>query len=121
MEDSILNNAKSCPSCLTENNTSADFCSECGHPIGNFVNLDPVDQIQSQGHLFMEATNNPRSLIIIVGLWLYFGIAIIGVSLFLFFSNQDLPFMLNLFLIGIAILGGLILHKATKNYLNRKK
>ena len=121
MENTISNNAKSCPSCLTANNTSADFCSECGHPIGNFVNLDPVDQIQSQGYLFREATNNPRSLIIIVGLWLYFGIAIVGVSLFLFFSNQDLPFFLNFFLIGIALLGGFILHKATKNYLNRKK
>ena len=121
MENSTPNNTIGCPSCLKTNNTSAEFCSKCGNPIGNFVNLDPVDQIQSQGHLFSEATNNPRSIIIIVGLWLYFGIAIVGVSLFLFFSNQDLPFMLNLFLIGIAVLGGIILHKATKNYLNRKK
>jgi len=115
-----LEKTKNCPSCLAANSISADFCLKCGHPIGNFVNLDPVGQIQSQGHLFREAANKPRSPIILIGLWIYFGITALGVTLVLFFSHHEFHFLTNILFIGIVVLGCSILYKATKNYLNKK-
>jgi len=120
MDNTMSHNAKNCPNCLTANDISADFCSECGHPIGNLVNLDPVSQIQSQGHLFREAANKPRSPIILIGLWIYFGITFVGVTLVLFVSHNDFPFLVNMLFIGIALLSCSILYKATKNYFIRK-
>ncbi|MGV7224742.1 MAG: hypothetical protein ACQ9MH_24890 [Nitrospinales bacterium] len=120
MDNTISNQTKSCPSCLTVNGTSVAFCSKCGLPIGDYVNLDPVGQIKSQGHLFREATNRPRSLIILIGLWIYFGLTIVGMSLVIFFSNTDFHFLTDLFFIGILVVSCLILIKATKNYFNKK-
>jgi len=120
MDNTISNETKSCPSCLTVNSISADFCSKCDLPIGNYVNLDPVGQIRSQGHLFRKAANKPRSPIILIGLWIYFGITILGMSLVLFFSHQEFHFLLNIFFIGIVIVSCSILYKTTRNYLNRK-
>jgi len=120
LDSTISNNTKSCPSCLTANDISADFCSKCGHPIGSFVNLDPLNQVQSQGHLFREATNNPRSSIILIGLWIYFGITAFGISLVLFYSDEELPLLANILFIGLGFLSCAILYKATKNYLNKR-
>ncbi len=98
MDNTTSYNTKSCPNCLTVNDNTVDFCSECGHPIGSMVNLDPVGQIKSQGHLFREATNKPRSLFIIIGLWIYFGLTIVGMTLVIFFSDMDFHFLTDIFL-----------------------
>ena len=114
------NNKKTCPNCLAANGISADFCSECGYPIGDFVNIDPLGQIQSQGHLFRKAADKPRSLIIVLGLWTYFGTTAIGIAVIIFFSNEEFPFLANAFFIGTGLLSCAILYKATKNYLFRR-
>ncbi len=119
MENTISNQNKSCPSCLTGNSISATFCSKCGLPIGVYVNLDPVSQIKSQGHLFREATNKPRSLIILLGLWIYFGLTIFEMSLVILFSDLDFHFLTDVLFVGIVVVSCLILHKATKNYFNK--
>ena len=112
--------SKNCPNCFADNDGLSNFCPKCGHPIGNFVNIDPIGQINSQGQLFSTAVNRPRSRIILIGLWVYFGIAITGVSLVLIYSDYEFPIVVKLFFLGVVLLSGLILYKATKNFIERK-
>ena len=62
-----------CTSCMAANNPIDDFCKECGCPIGQFVNLDPLKRIYSMGWVYRRSASGPISRIVLVGIWLIFG------------------------------------------------
>jgi len=61
-----------CPHCLHQNAPSATFCVQCGAPLGMFANIDPIQQIASEGFTFRSATEGKPPRIILVSIWLIF-------------------------------------------------
>jgi hypothetical protein len=105
-----------CPKCLHHNEPEAAFCTECGAPIGMVANVDPMQQIYSEGFGFRSAVDGPPKRIILIGTWLVFlpliGIALVGMKAGGF---QTLS-MLLLLLISIGIL-----YRVTRNYLVKSR
>jgi len=62
-----------CHLCLTQQNGSADFCSECGAPVGQYTNWLPYPYLFSIGHTLRIGTteNFKRSPLIILGFILF--------------------------------------------------
>ena len=74
MNEEIENSEKLlCPSCMAENLAVVDFCEKCGSPIGQFVNLDPLKRIYSQGWLYRRAASGRMLPFALLGMWIIFG------------------------------------------------
>lgn len=101
-----------CPNCFSEHDTPVDFCKECGRPLGNFVNYDPIKRIWSQGWMYRKSLSEPSSPIIFYGIWILFGTSII-------LNIAFLP-MMPVFAIPFIIVLAFALYKITKNY-NKKR
>jgi hypothetical protein len=65
-----------CPSCLTENDPKDVFCSKCNASIGQQATIDPVTSAISEGRAMTDAIRQPKKLIIVIGMWLFYGTAI---------------------------------------------
>lgn len=61
-----------CPHCLHLNEAQAAFCAKCGAPIGMVANVDPMQQIYSEGFGFRSAADGPPSRIVLIGVWIFF-------------------------------------------------
>ncbi len=101
-----------------------DFCSSCGYPIGQYVNVDPIKRIYSQGWMYRKAVSGQITKFGFWGMWIIFGSAIFSMLIFLILSGMEMDGKLNLsfwpyifpIIIYIAILA-----RVTKNYLGFKR
>lgn len=61
-----------CPHCLCAQTEDADFCPECGTPVGQYTNWLPFPQLFSIGHVLRIGTFGTfkRSPVTILGFWL---------------------------------------------------
>jgi ribosomal protein L40E len=62
-----------CLSCLFPNTTSANFCAKCGAPLSSYAATGPFEHLFAEGYVYREAAEKPRSLIVVLGIWLIFG------------------------------------------------
>lgn len=109
-----------CLSCVFPNEPSAHFCSKCGAPLSSYAATGPFEQLFAEGHIYRQAAERPRRLIVVLGIWLIFGMMGLtgfGVAL----AGRDMGF-------GFRALGGLMMAvsvvlvwKTTRNYLTRSK
>jgi len=107
-----------------------DFCHECGRPITAMAAMDPFKQVFAQGHIYREAASRPRSLFVVLGMWLIFGPAVLGMSLVLqpsnlsrtlFGTGSSVQGYLELVLsLGLVVLYAVLLYRVTANYLRSK-
>ncbi len=58
-----------CPTCAAPNPGDADFCNDCGRPVGATTGLDPLKTIRAEGYLYRQAVGGSPSLLVVVGLW----------------------------------------------------
>ena len=107
-------NIIACPSCLAENKSTVNFCVECGRPLGNFVNYDPINSIRSEGWAFRLASSKPNA-IILIGMWLLCIPTIITTLVMVKTGAYGM-------LIGFPLAGiyGLLLIKVTRNYFRKE-
>ena len=108
-----------CTSCMAENVPTNDFCKECGCPIGQFVNLDPLKRIYSMGWVYRRSASGPISRIVLVGIWLIFGTSLGGSVIMLaalknFDGISDGPGLW--YNILLTLLSAAILYRVTRNY-----
>ena len=112
-----------CPHCLHLNTPEAAFCTKCGAPIWIVANVDPMQQIYSEGFGFRSAVSGPPKRIILIGTWLVFlpsaGICLAGIYQFASFGIGTTGFALTMPL-GFAISVG-ILYRVTRNYLVKSR
>lgn len=78
-----------CPNCMAENLPARDFCESCGCPIGQFVNVDPLKRIYSQGWLFRRTVSSRITPIVLWGMWLIFGIPLFAILIVLLQAGLD--------------------------------
>jgi hypothetical protein len=62
-----------CHRCLQPHSDSADFCSECGAPVGQYTNWLPFPQLFSIGHVLRTGTSGEfkRTPVTILGFILF--------------------------------------------------
>ena len=102
-----------CPHCLYLNAPEAAFCTECGAPIGMVANLDPMQQIYSEGFGFRSAADGPPKRIILIGAWLAL-LPLIGAAI-----NQIRLGVL--YMIPFLLIPAGILYRVTHNYLVKSR
>jgi hypothetical protein len=112
---------------MTPNEPSAHFCVKCGAPLTSYAATAPFESQFAQGHAFRQAAEQPRKLIVVLGVWMIFGpIALAGVGFIcLNQAPQDAEVGWRIFkaLMGFILtaIPCLIIWKTTRNYLMRKK
>jgi len=67
-----------CTSCTIPNEVNANFCVNCGAPLSSYANIAPFERLFSEGFIYRQAAQNPRKLIVVLGVWLIFGVVGMG-------------------------------------------
>jgi hypothetical protein len=126
-----LPNQIMCPGCGHLNADADHFCAQCAAPLTSHAATDPMGSIFAQGYAIGRGVNQPKHLIVVVGLWL------IALPMLVFIA-QYFPYVLGELVLGLlqlqpgqilaglvgvalmvlflAIYGGIVF-KTTRNYL----
>lgn len=110
-----------CIQCLTGNRPGATFCRTCGAPLSSFASTGPFERLFAEGHVYRRATESPRRLMVVLGMWVIFGgMALLGaVMVAMGWEEGDrLGILPGL---GLAILSVIIIAKTTANYCGRNR
>ncbi|MDI6791597.1 MAG: hypothetical protein QME81_01845 [bacterium] len=122
-EENVNGEIVLCPNCMTGNSPVRDFCKSCGCPIGQFVNVDPLKRIYSQGWLYRKAVSEAVSghitPIVFWGMCLIFGSTFLNAlaALLLADSYGGLGEPRSLINVFYLVISGVIFFRVTKNYL----
>jgi hypothetical protein len=108
-----------CVNCVAPNQPSAHFCADCGAPLSSYAATGPFELVFAEGHVYRQAAEHPRHLIVVLGVWLIFTpMAFTGVWLMLDpreSSVADVLLGLLFFAVSLAMIS-----KTTRNYVTPK-
>lgn len=116
-----------CTSCAAPNRPSAHFCIKCGAPLSSYAMIAPFERLFAEGFIYRRATEHPRNLITVSGIWFIFGMMALGgliIAIFSITSDAGPGTAIGLMLGSALMIGSLvIIVKTTRNYLinNRTK
>ena len=65
-----------CPHCLTINHPLSYFCITCMTPLTSHAAIDPLYRIYAQGNTYQKAAAKPTNFLVVLGMWLLFGLQI---------------------------------------------
>ncbi|XHR30370.1 MAG: hypothetical protein ACFUZC_07370 [Chthoniobacteraceae bacterium] len=105
-----------CPVCLRNNVPEAPFCAMCGAPLGPVANIDPIQQIRSEGFAFRSAVSSPPRALILAGTWLAM-LPLAGSAFGMILSG----FPMSLFGFAMLMLSVGVLVRATAHFISRKR
>ncbi len=105
-----------CASCMAPNEPSTHFCAKCGAPMSPYAATGPFESLFAEGHVCRQAAEKPRSLIVVLGIWLLFGMTAVGGATMLFLRQETgiQSVVLGAFLLPVSLL---MIWKTTRNYL----
>jgi hypothetical protein len=121
-----------CPHCAGENAATATLCRHCMGPLITISNTDPFRSILAEGDAFGLATRHAAKPIVLVGMWLLFGPAVISLAStivwFVVRIGSDragagdivVAAIVLLLVLGIASLYGAILFKTTRSFVRHR-
>ena len=105
--------------CVFPNEPAAHFCANCGAPMTSYAATAPFESLFAEGHLYRQAAERPRSFVVVLGIWLLFGLmAAVGAT---FLSMARDSAMHALFGGALLALSLVMIWKTTRNYLNRPR
>jgi hypothetical protein len=108
-----------CLSCLSPNSPGANFCADCGAPLSSYAATGPLERIFAEGHLYRRAVAEPKNILVVIGVWLLFGVtAAYGILPLLDRNAAGLPGLLMALLLGPISIA--VIWKTTSRYLSRK-
>ena len=111
-----------CVSCLSPNEPGTIFCAKCGAPLSSIAAMAPFLNIHAEGFIYRNAAERPRSLVVVLGVWLLF-ICMGGAgAAMMFTAGSDLnPETVQFLLIGpfLFLASIVIIWRTTSNYLSR--
>ncbi|MSU61320.1 MAG: zinc ribbon domain-containing protein [Pedosphaera sp.] len=115
-----LEESQLCVCCVSPNETSAHFCSKCGAPLSSYAATGPFECLFAEGYVYRQAAQRPRSLIVVVGVWLIFGPLALAGLISVFAGNRVDAISgagVGLLILPISVA---MIWKTTRNYLARK-
>jgi hypothetical protein len=109
-----------CIGCTFPNESSDHFCAKCGAPLSWYAATAPFESCFAEGHVYRQATERPRSLLVIFGVWLLFGMfAFSGIMICFIGHNVGSPLQIISGTIGLISVA--VIWKTTRNYFFRRK
>ena len=106
-----------CLNCGDANDSDADFCARCGAPVGRFTTLDPFKAIYTEGWLFRKSVSARIRPIVLIGMWVLFGIPLGGVAVFVWLRPAVAHPMGFLYTLGLCAIYLLVLVRVTRNFI----
>jgi len=131
-----------CPSCAYPNEIASQFCTHGSAPLSPHVTTDPMGRIYSEGHAWRRAARHPRKLIVVIGMWFFWGPAVLlGGGLFFLglWSLHELSTtfqwhggeawydsVLTVVVLlvgfgGFGYIGAVLLYRTTRNYAEKRR
>lgn len=109
-----------CLGCLHPNEPQTTFCAKCGAPLTSYAATGPFESLLAEGHVYRRAAEEPTRLVVVLGVWLIFGMAALAsVTLILFASRQDVaPLIVGAFLLSVSLA---MLWRTTRSYFARPR
>ena len=106
-----------CRTCLEPNEPGATFCKDCGAPLSSYAATGPFESLLTEGHLYRQAAEHPRKLIILIGMWLIFGfVAFTSAFVLLASSTKNGSLWGRIFGLPLFAIATAILWRTTRNY-----
>src|SRR5437588_11246029 len=97
---------------------SAHFCANCGAPMSSYAATGPFESLFAEGHVYRQATQRPRSLVVVLGIWILFGTMALAGALLLFIGHEmGIQYVIaGAFLLPVSLV---MIWKTTRSYLSR--
>ena len=97
------------------NEQSAHFSADCGAPMSSYAATGPFESIFAEGHVYRQAAERPRRFIVVLGVWLIFGMmASAGATLIFIGRELGIEYLIaGAFLLPISLV---MIWKTTRNY-----
>ena len=114
-----LDEQQLCVSCTAPNDPEAHFCLKCGAPLTAYSATGPLERILAEGFIYRQASERPRKLIVVLGVWMIFGVMSMQ-GFVIAWVGWELGFVglvSGVLLMAVAII---IIAKTTLNYLSRR-
>lgn len=108
-----LDEKELCVSCLFPNDPLAHFCAKCGAPVTSYAATAPFESIFAEGHVYRQAADRPRTLVVVLGIWLIFGPLAFGGAAMLFAGSQAGMVLFGAFILPISLA---MIWKTTRSY-----
>jgi len=109
-----------CVSCMAPNEPSAHFCIKCGAPLSSYASTGPLESVFAEGAVYRQAAERPRSLIVVLGVWLIFGMMGLA-GLVILAMGRDMGIGYTAFGAFMLAISVVLIWKSTRNYLARPK
>ena len=109
-----------CVGCSFPNEPLAHFCVKCGAPLSSYAATGPFESRFAEGYAFREAAERPRSLIVVLGVWLFFGMLAFS-GIIVFFLGRNLGILLQIICGFIGAISVALIWKTTRNYFFKRK
>jgi hypothetical protein len=107
-----------CVSCMAPNDPAAHFCAKCGAPLSSYASTGPFESLFAEGSVYRSAAERPQKLVVVLGIWLVFGLmALAGILLIVIGRETGFGYLVaGAFMLPISIM---MIWKTTRNYLAR--
>jgi len=109
-----------CVSCMAPNEPSAHFCIKCGAPLSSYASTGPFESVLAEGAVYRQAAERPRTLIVVLGVWLIFGtMGLVGLMIAVMGRDMGIGYMASgASMLAISVV---LIWKSTRNYFARPK
>jgi hypothetical protein len=77
-----------CLSCMFPNDPSVHFCAKCGAPMTSYAATGPFESLFAEGHAFRQAAERPRRFVVVLGIWIIFGMMALAGIVMLFIGRE---------------------------------
>ena len=114
-----LDEQQLCISCTFPNDPEAHFCVKCGAPLTAYSATAPLERILAEGYIYRQASERPRKLVVVLGVWMIFGV--LGMQGFLIaWVGRELGFVWILAGVLLMAISVVMIAKTTRNYLSQR-
>lgn len=110
-----------CRQCLAPNPPGAAFCAQCGAPLSSYAATGPFEHLFAEGHAYRRAAEQPQNWIVVLGIWLIFGFALLGGAVLFVMGTEGSSWMQRLLGLVLALMALLMLFKTTRNFIRQKR
>jgi hypothetical protein len=109
-----------CVSCMFPNAPLAHFCTKCGAPMSSYAATGPFESLFAEGHVYRQAAERPRSLVVVLGIWIIFGaMALAGVAMLFLGREVGVQYVVGgAFVLPVSLV---IIWKTTRSYFTRPR
>ena len=107
-----------CVSCMFPNEPAAHFCAKCGAPMTSYAATGPFESLLAEGHVYRQASERPRSFVVVLGIWIIFGsMALAGAALLFIGRDMGLQYVIaGAFFLPVSLV---MIWKTTRSYFTR--